>query len=89
MLDDPFGPGLIPIFPDNKSRRCLKLFIKYLIVNIQSGKVKFVFVILSDAPLKIKMNKVLTKTTNKEKTISIKSDSLNDLLSDVVDKRLT
>ena len=33
MLDDHFGPGLVSISPDNKSR-CLKLFIKYLIVNI-------------------------------------------------------
>ena len=41
-------------------------------VNIQSGKVKFVFVILSDAPLKI--NEEFRKTTNKEKTISIKND---------------
>ena len=34
ITDDHFGPGLISISPDNKSRRCLKLFIKYLIVNI-------------------------------------------------------
>ena len=34
------------------------------------------------------MNKELRKTTNTEKTISIKKDSLNDFLSDVVDKRL-
>ena len=56
MLDDRFGPELVSIVPDNKSRRCLKLFIKYLIVNIYSNQVKFVSVILSDAPLKIKMN---------------------------------
>ena len=34
MLDDRFGSGLISISPDNESRRRLKLFIKYLIVNI-------------------------------------------------------
>ena len=28
MLDDLFGPGLTSIFPDNKCRRYLKLFIK-------------------------------------------------------------
>ena len=37
MLDDfgqnNFGPGLTSISPDNKSRRCLNLFIKYVIEN--------------------------------------------------------
>ena len=32
MLDDRFGHGLISISPNDKSRRCLKLFMKYLIV---------------------------------------------------------
>ena len=88
MLDDRFGPGLVSLSPDNKSRRCLKLFIKYLIVNIKSGQVKFISIILSDAPLKIKMNEELRKTTNKNKTISIKNSILIDFLSDMVDKRL-
>ena len=35
MLDDRFGPGLISISPDNKSRmRLWKLLMKYLIVHI-------------------------------------------------------
>ena len=34
MLDDRFGSGLISKSPDNKSRRYLKLFTKYIIVNI-------------------------------------------------------
>ena len=34
ILDDRSGLGLISISPDNKSRRCLKLFMKYLIVDI-------------------------------------------------------
>ena len=34
MLDDHFGSRLIWIFPDNKSRRCLKLFVEYLKINI-------------------------------------------------------
>ena len=34
MLDDRFGPELILISLDSKSRKCLKLFIKYIIVNI-------------------------------------------------------
>ena len=38
MIDDRFGPRLISISHDNKSRRCLKLFIKYILVNIQRGK---------------------------------------------------
>ena len=88
MLYDHFEPGLISISPNNKSRRCLKLFIKCLIPNIESGKVKFVFVILSDAPLKLTMNEELRKITNKEKTIRIKNDILNDFLKDVLDKRL-
>ena len=88
MLDDRFGPGLVSLSPDNKSRRCLKLFIKYLIVNIKSGQVKFISIILSDAPLKIKMNEELRKTTNKNKIISIKNGILNDFLSGMVVKRL-
>ena len=56
MLDDRFGPGLVSISPNNKSRRCLKLFIKYLIANEKSGQVKIVSVIISATPLKIKMN---------------------------------
>ena len=34
ILDDRFVPGLVSISPEDKSRRCLKLFIKYLIVNM-------------------------------------------------------
>ena len=34
------------------------------------------------------MNEELRKTTNKNKTISIKNDNLNDFLIGVVDKRL-
>ena len=34
MLDDRFGPGLISTSPYIKSRRYLKLFMKYLIVDI-------------------------------------------------------
>ena len=60
MLDDRYGPWLVSISPDNESRRCLKLFIKYLIANI-IGQVKIVSVIHSDAPLKIKMNQELRK----------------------------
>ena len=52
------------------------------------GKFEFVFVILLDAPLKIKINEELRKTTNKNKTISIKNDILNDFLSGMVVKRL-
>ena len=33
ILDDRFGPGLLSISRDNKSRRCLKLFMKYLVVE--------------------------------------------------------
>ena len=44
---------------------------------------------LSDAPLKIKMNKELRKTTNKNKTISIKNGILHGFLSGMVDKRST
>ena len=51
-------------------------------------KVKFVFVLLSDAPLKIKMNEELRKAANKNKTISIKNDILNGFLSGMIDKRL-
>ena len=88
MLDDRFKPGLVSLSPDNKSRRCLNLFIKYLIVNITSSQVKFVSVILSDAPLKIKTNEELRKTTNKNKIISITNSILNDFLSGVIVKRL-
>ena len=88
MLDDRFKPGLVSLSPDNKSRRCLNLFIKYLIVNITSSPVKFVSVILSDAPLKIKTNEELRKTTNKNKIISITNSILNDFLSGVIVKRL-
>ena len=88
MLDDRFGPGLVSLSPDNKSRKCLNLFIKYLIVNIKSGQVKFVSVILSDAPLKIKMNEELRKTTNKNKIINIKNGILNDFLSGMIVKGL-
>ena len=56
------------------SRRCLKLFIKYPIVNIWLGQVKFVSVILSDA------------TNNK--ITSIKNGFLNDFLNGLVGKRL-
>ena len=42
------------------------------------GQVKIVSFILSDAPLKIKMNEELRKTTNKNKIISIKNGILND-----------
>ena len=52
------------------------------------GKSKFVFFILLNAPLKVKMNKELGKTTNKNKTISIKNYILNDFLSEMVVKRL-
>ena len=38
--------------------------------------------------LKIKMNEELSKTANKEKTISIKNNILNDFWSGIVDKRL-
>ena len=34
IVDYRFGPRLISIFSDNKSRSCLKLFMKYLIVDI-------------------------------------------------------
>ena len=34
------------------------------------------------------MNEELRKTTNEEKTVSIKNDILNDFFSDMVDKRL-
>ena len=34
ILEDGFGPGLTSVSSDNKSRRCLILFIKYIIVNI-------------------------------------------------------
>ena len=34
------------------------------------------------------MNEELRKTTNEEKTISIKNDILNDFFSGMVDKRL-
>ena len=34
------------------------------------------------------MNEELRKISNKEKTISIKNDTLNDFLSGMVDKRL-
>ena len=88
MLDDRFKPGLVSLSPDNKSRRCLNLFIKYLIVNITSSQVKFVSVILSDAPLKIKTNEELRKTTNKNKIISITNSILNDFLSGMIVKRL-
>ena len=88
MLDDRFKPGLVSLSPDNKSRRCLNLFIKYLIVNITSSQVKFVSVILSDAPLKIKTNEELRKTTNKNRIISITNSILNDFLSGVIVKRL-
>ena len=88
MLDDRFKPGLVSLSPDNKSRRCLNLFIKYLIVNITSSQVKFVSVIPSDAPLKIKTNEELRKTTNKNKIISITNSILNDFLSGVIVKRL-
>ena len=87
MLDDRFGPGLISISPDNKSRRCLKLFINYL-VNIKSGQVKIFFFILSDAPLTIKMNEKLRKITNKNKIISLENCILNDFLIGMVVKRL-
>ena len=50
MLDDLFGPGLTSISRGNKSR-CLKLFIKNIIVNMSSGKVSFDFAKLSDVPL--------------------------------------
>ena len=43
---------------------------------------------LSDASLKIKINEELRKTTNKNKTISIKNDISNDFLSGMIDKRL-
>ena len=85
ILGDRFGSGLVSISPDKKSRTCLKLFIKYIIANIQSDQVS---VILSDAPLKIKMNEELRKTTNKNKIISIKNGILNDFLSGMVVKRL-
>ena len=49
---------------------------------------KNVSVIHSDAHLKIKMNEELKKTTNKNKTISIKSGILNDFLTGMVNKRL-
>ena len=88
MLDGRFGPGLISISPDDKSRRCLRSSMIYLLVNVQLGKVKFVFVIFSDKHLKIKMNEELRKKNNKEKTISIKNDILNDFLSGMVDKHL-
>ena len=88
MLDYCFGPGLVSLSPYNKSRRCLKLFIKYLIVNIKSGQVKFVSFILSDAPLKIKMNEELRKRTNKKKIISVKNGILNDFLSGMIVKVL-
>ena len=88
MLDYRFGPGLVSLSLYNKSRRCLKSFIKYLIVNIKSGQVKFVSVILSDAPLKIKMNEEVRKTTNKNKIVSIKNGILNDFLSGMIVKRL-
>ena len=39
-------------------------------------------------PLKIKMNKELRKTNNKERTISIKNDILNNFLNGIVEKRL-
>ena len=42
---------------------------------------------LLDATLKIKMNEELRKTINKNKTVSIKNDILNDFLSGMVDKR--
>ena len=50
MLDDLFGPGLTSISRGNKSR-CLKLFIKNIVVNMSSGKVSFDFAKLSDVPL--------------------------------------
>ena len=75
MLDDHFGSELVSISLDNKSRRCLKLFIKYPIVNIWSGQVKFVSIILSDA-------------TNKNKITSIKNGFLNDFLNGLVGKHL-
>ena len=62
----------------------MKLFLKYLIVNI----------IWPSAPLKIRINEELRKTTirinitNKNKTICIKNDILNDFLSGMVDKHL-
>ena len=85
ILGDRFGSGLVSISPDKKSRRCLKLFIKYIIANIQSDQVS---VILSDAPLKIKMNEELRKTTNQNKTISRKNDILKYFSSGMVGKRL-
>ena len=39
----------------------------YLLVNVQLGKVKFVFVIFSDKHLKIKMNEELRKKLIKKK----------------------
>ena len=33
ILGDLFGPGLTSISPNNKSRRCLRLLIKYMIAN--------------------------------------------------------
>ena len=50
MLHDHLGPGLTSICPDNNIR-FLKLFIKNIIVNMQSGKVSFGFSKLSDVPL--------------------------------------
>ena len=88
MLDDRLGPGLVSISLDNKSRRAFKLFIKCVIVNISSDQVKFVSFILSDAPLKIKTNEELRRTTNKKKIISIKNGILYDFLSGMVVKRL-
>lgn len=68
---DCFGPGLASISSDNQSRR-FKLCIKYIIVHISSGKVKFAFVILLDVALKIKMYKELAEATNKELNYSNK-----------------
>ena len=50
MLHDHLGPGLTSICSDNNIR-FLKLFIKNIIVNMQSGKVSFGFSKLSDVPL--------------------------------------
>ena len=50
MLHDHLGPGLTSICSDNNIR-FLKLFIKNIIVNMQSGKVGFGFSKLSDVPL--------------------------------------
>ena len=58
MLDDHFGSGLSWISPDNKSRRCLKLFIEYIKINIieQSFCDTFRFTFKNKNEWRIKIN---------------------------------